>query len=551
MTTKPKARKYRLRRPLSETSNEAGTKADRSVAQDLADALKDESDAALGQTAPKETGPGIARTRKRKDGGKSNDTRPSAKTTLDEEVDAIRREGLTGRQLRMARRMAIKHNLPATSDFEAVRLLRNKGIDPFQRSNMLELVVPSEGDTNGDSGAQGGSHQLPSTETVSPAQRRAIEVSQIQRELAKRRRKKGLLLLLRMMIFIMVPTLISAYYFYAIATPMYSTKSSLVIQKGDGGTATPSLLGNSTPLATQQDSIVVQEFLQSKDAMLRLDTDEGFKAQFTQDWIDPLQRLDADASIEETYKTYKRHVSIAYDPTDGVVKLEVLAPDPEVAKEFNMALIRYAEEQVDNLSLRKRTTSVADAEDGLEKAERDRREAQEDLLRLQQEVNIADPTEKLAALRAQISQREVELQEKQLQLEALLENSRPNQARVDATRADVIRLERLLSSLNAEMLEASTGQNSLVEKSLRIEMAKADLGTRDMMLQEALSRLGTAQRDAQSQARYLEEGVRPIASEDPAYPRKFENAILSFLIFGGIYLMISLTASVLREQISN
>ena len=43
------------------------------------------------------------------------------------DIDSIRREGLTGRQLRMARRVAQKHGLPATSDFDAVRLLRNAG----------------------------------------------------------------------------------------------------------------------------------------------------------------------------------------------------------------------------------------------------------------------------------------------------------------------------------------------------------------------------------------------------------------------------------------
>ncbi len=60
----------------------------------------------------------------------------------DSALDAIRKEGLTGRQLRVARRLAQRHNLPATSDYDAVRLLRQAGIDPFQRSSMLELVTP-------------------------------------------------------------------------------------------------------------------------------------------------------------------------------------------------------------------------------------------------------------------------------------------------------------------------------------------------------------------------------------------------------------------------
>ena len=51
--------------------------------------------------------------------------------------------------------------------------------------------------------------------------------------------------------------------------------------------------------------------------------------------------------------------------------------------------------------------------------------------------------------------------------------------------------------------------------------------------------------------RYLTVSVRPVASQDPSYPRAFENTILAFLIFAGIYLMISLTASILREQVSS
>jgi capsular polysaccharide transport system permease protein len=39
-----------------------------------------------------------------------------------------------------------------------------------------------------------------------------------------------------------------------------------------------------------------------------------------------------------------------------------------------------------------------------------------------------------------------------------------------------------------------------------------------------------------------------VAPDEPTYPRAFENTLLAFLIFGGIYLMLSLTASVLREQ---
>ena len=54
-----------------------------------------------------------------------------------------------------------------------------------------------------------------------------------------------------------------------------------------------------------------------KDAMLRLDGDEGFKAHYEQDWIDPIQRLDPGASNEEAYKLYKRNIEIGYAAADN------------------------------------------------------------------------------------------------------------------------------------------------------------------------------------------------------------------------------------------
>ncbi|MGD9865322.1 MAG: capsule biosynthesis protein [Pseudodonghicola sp.] len=483
-------------------------------------------------------------------------------TSAEAEIDAIRNEGLTGRQLRMARRVAQKHNLPATSDFEAVRLLRQQGIDPFQRSNMLELVVPrSDGDGDGDEAPLGRvqlpqtvpvhPQTLPSTE-LSPAEQRDQEITAIQRDIANRRRKKMALLLTRLFFFVAIPTALVGWYFYAMATPMYATKSEFLILKADnagGGTGLGSLLSG-TQFATSQDSIAVQSYLQSKDAMLRLDRDQGFKAHFSQPWIDPIQRLPEDPTNEQAYKLYSKDVKIGYDPTEGVIRMEVVAADPEVSADFARSLLSYAEDRVNHLSEQKRSDQMRDALKGFENAQIERRKAQEALVTLQQQGAILDPEGVIAALRGQINNIEMQLQEKQLELAALTDNPRPNQAKVDGARGDVRRLQALLDQLNAKMVDASKGENSLAQLSVRIQMAQADLATRDMMLQSALQQVEQTRMEANRQVRYLTTSVEPVASQEPAYPRKFENTILAFLIFSGIYLMISLTASILREQVT-
>ena len=74
--------------------------------------------------------------------------------------------------------------------------------------------------------------------------------------------------------------------------------------------------------------------------------------------------------------------------------------------------------------------------------------------------------------------------------------------------------------------------------------------TRQLILAQALQQMETARITANSQSLYLSVSVFPVAPDAAAYPKAFENTLLTLLVFSGIYLMLSMTASILREQIS-
>lgn len=476
----------------------------------------------------------------------------AAQLPPEQEIAQIRQEGLTGRQLRMARRLAQKHGLAATSDYDAVRLLRSQGLDPFRRANMLDMAAPDSlpaaaGAAQLPQTRPVGSDNLPSMEMASPAERRVREIGDIQKDIARRRRRKSLLMLSRLAAFVMLPTILAGYYYYNIATPMYSTKSEfLIIQSEQAGTAGGLLSGSQFD---NKDSISTQSYLQSKEAMLRLEEDIGFKAVFSDPSIDPLQRLAENPSNEQAYKMYNKYVKIGFDPTEGVIRMEVSSPDPQTSTNFSKALIAYAEETVDGQSQRKREDQLKDARRSLEKAKQDRRDAQLALVSLQ-ETSVLDPEGLIASLRQQISTYELELQENQLELSQLLDNARPNTARVNGVRGNIRNLQAILTNLESRMTDIGGSQSSLAGQAAAIQIAQADLATADLILQSALQTVTQTELEASRQVRYLTTSVSPIASEDPSFPRSFENTILSFLIFSGLYLMVSLTASILREQVS-
>ncbi|WP_386175318.1 capsule biosynthesis protein [Sulfitobacter sp. R86518] len=568
MTTKPKARKFRIKRatPAAAPKGTDAVERDAPAAAPLKPQAPDAPRAAAASRgeAPKAAAPSqaaaasAARPTPPSD-ARSGEVSSATEVSGEQDIDAIRREGLTGRQLRMARRVAQKHGLAPTSDFDAVRLLRAEGIDPFQRSNMLELVVPQDKQSTGTALQKGriqlpqtvpaGGRNLPSTD-VNPMERRMREISDIQRDITKRRRRKMGLLMVRLAFFVGLPTIMGGYYFYNIATPMYATDSQFLIIQNEG-TGGLGPLGGLLPtqFANSADSIATQSYLQSKDAMLRLDRDVGFMKHFSDPAIDPIQRMNPDASNEEAYKHYKDNVKIGYDPTEGMIRMEVIAADPEVAKDFSEHLLEYAEERVNALSQQKREDGMRDAREAYEQTVAKRREAQEALIKLQVD-NGVDPQAVIASIRGQITNYETLLLEKELELAALLDNPRPNRAKVDGAQGDVRRLSAQLDKLNERMNSATEGTNSLAQQAVSLQLAQADLAAADAALQASQTQMEQARTEASRQVRYLTVAVRPVASQSASYPRKFENTILTFLIFAGIYLMLSLTSSILKEQVT-
>lgn len=477
------------------------------------------------------------------------------------QLDAIRREGLTARQLRMARRLAQRHNLQPASDLDAVRLLREQGIDPFQRTNLLDLIPGGPGGQppSGNEAPRGAQlpqrinpTQLPSTE-VRAEQSHMADLRRIQQDLVRRRRRKAALLAGRLFFFIGLPVLVTAIYYFFVATPFYATHAEMMIQQSGaarGGAGGLGSLLQGTSLATSQDSVGAQGYLQSRDAMIRLDKEHGFRAHFEDPAIDPIQRLAPDATLEAAYKTYKRNIHISYDPSEGIIKMEVIAASPEKAVQFANALVSYAEEQVNQQTQRLREDQMEGARASYEDAEKQLSAAQTRVIALQEKFKVLSSEVEVQLITGQIGGLETQLTADRLSLEQMESNPRPNQARMEPIRQRIGVMEEQIAGLRAKLTEANGDSASLAVIQGELMMAKTDVETRQMLLAQALQAVEATRIEANRQVRYLSLSVSPVAPDQAAYPRAFEYTVVALLIFGGIYLMISMTVAILREQVS-
>lgn len=589
MTTNPKAARYNTRRVERPTPPDVGSGMPFDTEDDgfgNMDFRRPEdrqpqatSDAAF-RADPQDPGPASTAAETGRAPVKKAET-PDEITTVNA---AIAAEGLTSRQLRRAVLIAQKHRLAITSEFDAVRVLREAGVDPFSRASILRIVAPEPEPmpkpandappqiepevppTPAATGREltrlpGDSVQLP--KKIKPMQlpsseqraevNQAAEILRMQQDIARRRRRRLALLGARLFAFVFLPTFLAGWYFYMIATPMYSVRSEFVIQQAGPSSSHGSMGGlfSGTAFATSQDSIAVQGYLQSREAMGRLDEDLGFRAHFQDEGIDPLQRLAADATLEAAYKVYKKFLKISFDTTEGVIRMDVAAADPAVAADWSKQLISYAEGQVDHLTQRLREDQMRDAKEGYENAEKALSESQHRLISLQEKFKIISSDAEVGLVVGQISQLENQITQERLSIAQMESNPEPNQARLEPVKRRIATLEAQIATLRSKLTEDSPDATSLAEIQGELLVAQSDLQTRQMMLAQALQAMETARIEANRQVRYLSMSVSPIPPDEPTFPRAFENTLVTMLILFGIYLMVSMTAAILREQVSS
>lgn len=420
--------------------------------------------------------------------------------------------------------------------------------------NLAETLAPASGD-GGEALALARVEPRPPAipqAAADPASERETRIGEVRRGLARRRRRRMAMLLLRLAIFVLLPTAVAGYYFFVTATPMYETRAEFVIQKSEGSGGPGSGLGgllSGFGLADAKDSIAVQGYLTSQSAMIRLEEEHGFVAHFTDPGIDPLQRLSPDATRAEAYALYGRHVSVGFDLTEGILRMSVIAADPETSARYSEALISYAEEMVDSLSSRARAENMKGAEKSFEAREADVRAAAERVLDLQERYDTFSAEGELQIDMSVIQAQELELEQLRRERNELLSNARPNEARLAVLERDIAFIEGSIDRRRAA-LTASGEKVSLARISSLLKMAQSDLAAKEQMRVMALNTLEQARIEAARQVRYLSVNVPPVAPDVATHPRRLENTAIAFFTCLGLYLMISLTLSILREQVS-
>ncbi len=382
---------------------------------------------------------------------------------------------------------------------------------------------------------------------------RAERVEAIRRDLVRRRRRKGGGMLLKLWAFIAVPTMLVAWFMWFEASDLYQSQSKFQVQTSDMAAGSGGLLGAMMGGGggVVYDSIAVQEFILSRDVLRRLDTEYGWIAHFQNPELDWFHALDSEASFEDSFGHYQDMVSVSFDPTEGIIEMDLVAATPDDSRRFSKAIISYAEEMVDTLADPIREDAMRDSERNLAESEENLKGAQLAEAEVRKKLDIFSVEGEVSAELSIIAGLETRLEELRGRLENLRRVTSETDPRVERIRNQVATLENQIVERRKNVTGGEgLGRDSLADINAELARAQVDVQAALAIFTAALETREAARADAARQHRYLSVVIQPSVPDEANYPQKWKQTGLAFLIFLGIYIVVSLTVSLIREQAS-
>ncbi len=334
-----------------------------------------------------------------------------------------------------------------------------------------------------------------------------------------------------------LPTLVAGVYYFALASDLYLSEVKFVV-RGPAKTATSAISAMlSSSSSVSEDTFAVHEYLMSRDAVQRLDREDGLRSLLSRPEGDLITRFPGFTfwrkDFEALYKAYSRFVTVQVDASTGVSTLQVKAYRPEDAQRIAQSLLTFSEQLINTLNQRSRHDALAIFQREVDATEQDIAKIQSQLTTYRIQQKMLDPKTAAAPLIELLAQMNAQLANSKGQLAEIIKNS-PNSPHIPLIRTRIASLEKLIADERAKV----TGDSNSVATSLA-EYERLDVQRilSEKILASALASLESARLEAQRQQLYLETIAQPNLADYPLYPKRiatFATVVVSCLLTYGI-----------------
>lgn len=332
---------------------------------------------------------------------------------------------------------------------------------------------------------------------------------------------------------VVLPVLLSAVYFFGIASNQYVSESRFVVkapnQRGGQVSSFANLIQTTGLSGGQEQSNQVIDYVRSRAALAVLVKDSRVREVYGDDDVDALSRFPRpwqNASFEDLFDYYRDKVEIARDTDTGLVVLRTIAFDPKAAASLNERLLRQSETLVNELNENARTKAIEEATSRVVEAEQRVAAARQAIANYRNKVSVVDPLQEATGV-AEIANR---LISERAGLEAQLSTLRsvtPDHPAIPSLREQIASLTREIERQTARLVG---GRDTISGKLPSYDALLLEQELSSELLVLAQTTLEGARTEALKQQFYLERVVNPNVPDQPEYPKAW-RIVLTILGF--------------------
>lgn len=336
--------------------------------------------------------------------------------------------------------------------------------------------------------------------------------------------------------FIIAPMIVASVYYLLLLSDQYISETRFVIRSmSSTGLSGIAIMTQGQGLArTEDDTNLVNEFLQSRDAIKRLAEKDKLLQALAHPQGDVFYGFPtvlSGSSREDLYQHYSSFIDVSYQASTGITTLQVRAFTPEDAQRLAKALLTHAEDVVNALNRRARVDAVRFSETVATAAEKRVIEAQKRLAVFRNREGVLDPERQSVATLELINK----LFAEKLALETTLtatQTATPNNPKIPAILNRLTAIEKEIAALQGGL---TGGKASMASKLAEFERLNLERELAAKSLTAALSTLERARQDAVRQQLYLERVVEPNLADKSQYPKRFQSLAVVFVICIALY----------------
>ena len=321
-----------------------------------------------------------------------------------------------------------------------------------------------------------------------------------------------------------LPTLVAAVYYFGIASSLYMSEAQFVVRSPDkpktSMSGVASMMGGGGVMGGDNDALMVQTFIMSRDAVGQLDRHDDLRAILDRPEADFVSRFPSMFShrtdFEALYKAYSRFVSVDYNDEAGVSTLKVKAYRPEDAQKIAQALLAASERLINQLNERARQDAVSSFQHEVEQTQQRIAAIQAQLTTYRIRQQMLDPKTAAEGPLKLLGELNTDRADAEAALASALRNS-PHSPQVPVLRVRIASLTRLIAEERGKI----TGDSgSVAAAQAGYERLDTDQKLAEKQLASAYKSLEQARVDAQRQQLYLETIAQPNLPDYPLYPKR-------------------------------